>query len=448
MWKYNPSSNQWTWISGSSSFNKNGTYGTRGVPSSANTPGGRQNSISWIDSNGNLWLFGGNGFAETGGIAYLNDLWKYDVTNNTWTWVSGSKTSNQAAVYGTQGTESGSNIPSARFGALSWIQNDNLYLFGGQIAASTRVNDLWKFNIASQKWTWISGNNTSNQNGIYGTKGVSSVQNIPGARQAGIAWTGNDNKFYLFGGDGAPYAGPASYLNDLWSFNPSNNEWTWISGSDTTFDASNYGTKGVASNTNIPGARQMSITFKDSDGNLCLFGGWGSAGINFGRLNDLWKFNLNTNQWTWVAGANTADQTGTYGSLGSSNTSNFPGARRMSVSWSDANGNFWLFGGNMTDGASGSLLLNDLWKISNTTITSNTDISPSDEFMIYPNPTQNSLTVECKTLLNGTFTLTNIHGAVILTGKIINKQVLDLTPFSNGIYFLTVGNVTHQIIKN
>jgi hypothetical protein len=33
-------------------------YGTQGIPSTSNNPGARDGSVSWIDSNGFLWLFG------------------------------------------------------------------------------------------------------------------------------------------------------------------------------------------------------------------------------------------------------------------------------------------------------------------------------------------------------------------------------------------------------
>ena len=34
------------------------------------------------------------------------------------------------------------------------------------------------------------------------------------------------------------------------------NEWTWVSGSKTAAQAGNYGTKGTAASTNVPGARR------------------------------------------------------------------------------------------------------------------------------------------------------------------------------------------------
>ena len=42
-----------------------GVYGTKGVPDAANVPGARDESISWTDSAGNVWLFGGIGYGST-----------------------------------------------------------------------------------------------------------------------------------------------------------------------------------------------------------------------------------------------------------------------------------------------------------------------------------------------------------------------------------------------
>ena len=66
----------WTWISGSNSRNENGTYGTQGIVISSNVPGARIGSVSWIDSNNTLFLFGGFGFADVQGknqFIFIND---------------------------------------------------------------------------------------------------------------------------------------------------------------------------------------------------------------------------------------------------------------------------------------------------------------------------------------------------------------------------------------
>lgn len=69
-----------------------------------------------------------------------------------------------------------------------------------------------------------------------------------------------------------------------------------------------------------------------------------------------------TNIWTWVGGSSGTDQAGTYGAKGSATPTQVPGARRDAVSWVDANGVFWLFGGYGLDAAGASWRLNDLWK--------------------------------------------------------------------------------------
>ena len=48
-----------------------------------------------------------------------------------------------------------------------------------------------------------------------------------------------------------------------------------------------------------------------------------------------------------MSGSSETDQVGTYGSLGTPAPGNVPGARSGSVSWTDGNGNLWLFGGKL-----------------------------------------------------------------------------------------------------
>lgn len=49
--------------------------------------------------------------------------------------------------------------------------------------------------------------------------------------------------------------------------------------------------------------------------------------------------------WTWMKGDNTINQAGIYGTITVASSANKPGARNYSTTWTDANGNLWLFGG-------------------------------------------------------------------------------------------------------
>jgi hypothetical protein len=71
------SPNTWTWVSGSDTGWQWGTYITKGTANPLSVPGARYGAVSWIDSSGKLWLFGGEGLDSGSSHSYLNDLWKY-----------------------------------------------------------------------------------------------------------------------------------------------------------------------------------------------------------------------------------------------------------------------------------------------------------------------------------------------------------------------------------
>jgi hypothetical protein len=146
LWKFNPSNSEWTWVSGSDSPNQSGIYGNIGEASPNNTPGARQTSISWSDPSGNLWLFGG---LEPNSSSYFNDLWKFNITDKNWTWVSGGKLPNQLGIYGEMGVTSQNKVPGGRESEISWYDSaGNLWLFGGfgyGTSGKGFLNDLWKF---------------------------------------------------------------------------------------------------------------------------------------------------------------------------------------------------------------------------------------------------------------------------------------------------------------
>ena len=89
-------------------------------------------------------------------------------------------------------------------------------------------------------------------------------------------------------------------------------------------------------------------------------------------LNDLWKFVPGTGAWAWMSGSSTVTfqsglcqsggQSGVYGSLGVLASGNTPGSRAGPITWTDGNGNLWLFGGYGADSTGTVGFLNDLWK--------------------------------------------------------------------------------------
>jgi hypothetical protein len=94
-------------------------------------------------------------------------------------------------------------------------------------------------------------------------------------------------------------------------------------------------------------------------------------------LNDLWMYNPNSNQWTWMgpSTSNVANVNGSYGTLNTPTGTTAPGGRQAAVLWADSSGNLWLFGGFGLDsvgtGTAGpppaGAILNDLWEFNITT---------------------------------------------------------------------------------
>lgn len=372
LWEFNPSTKQWTWVGGSSTADSAAVYGSKGVAAAANVPSARTNGVSWVDAKGNLWLFGGSG--QSINTSNLNDLWEFSTATKQWTWIGGDSTVDAKGVYGTQGVAATGNVPGARLYSVGWTDTGgNLWLFGGEGFDSTgawgSLNDLWEFNPTTQQWTWVGGSTTVNASAVYGSQGVAASTNVPGSRSGSVSWTDASSNLWLFGGTSAK--GFTSDLNDLWEFNISTKEWVWVSGSNTSGQvvAGDYGTKGVAAAGNVPGSRCWSTSWTDTSGNLWLFGGQGydSTGTVNGNLNDLWKFNISTKQWTWVSGSNTIPsgkegQPGVYGTLGVASATNAPGGKVSAVTWVDTSGNVWLFGGDTFDSVGNDGALNDLWQ--------------------------------------------------------------------------------------
>jgi N-acetylneuraminic acid mutarotase len=289
LWMYDPSTQAWAWEGGSNLIS---------APGSGTQPGARSTAFSWIDSTGRLWLFGGTNSNNT---AYYNDLWYYDPVAQQWTFVSGSTSPGANGTYGTAGTPGG--IPGARYGVQTWQDSSgHFWLFGGTGYGATGttpdvLNDLWELDPVSMQWTYISGSEQPGASGVYGTMGVPATSNVPGARGGGTVWTDTTGNVWLLGGYGYDQLGSGnteSFLNDLWTYNPTTQQWMWVSGSNlVNTSPGNYGTLGTPATTNQPGSRIFASGWTDTTGHLWLFGGkgWDSASTpNFNDLNDLWKF--------------------------------------------------------------------------------------------------------------------------------------------------------------
>ncbi len=213
---------------------------------------------------------------RTADLGYLNDLWEFNPSTNEWTWMGGSSTisCNTECAASPECTARWERLlpetsPEAAIGSVSWTDSSgNLWLFGGFGCDSERhpgyLNDLWEFNPSTNEWAWMGGSST-----VWLWRSAWSVRHVghvrlpeisPQAASAIRAWTDSSGNLWLFGGDGFDANGNSGYLNDLWEFNPSTNEWTWMGGSSTVPISGEsqpgvYGTLGTPAAGNTPGGR-------------------------------------------------------------------------------------------------------------------------------------------------------------------------------------------------
>ena len=286
LWRFNVSSNLWTWMSGASTYSSNVpiAYGPQGVPSSTAFPGSRYTTQTSADNAGNLWLYGGLlNFPGT----LAGDVWRYNIASNMWTYVVPTGTTTYPTNYGTMGVGSASTHPTARNWAFSFEDNNgNMWIYGTQTKC-----DLWKFNISTSIWTWMSGSSQGCM-GSYGTLGVPNPTIFPIARfhEPGEGGLKDSNGSLLFFGG---TNGINAMYNDLWKYIPSTGVWIWTQGSNQPDMGGIYGTIGVPGNFNYPGAREGQCMWMDNNGKLWVYGGRGfnqNGGPSlYGLLNDLWK---------------------------------------------------------------------------------------------------------------------------------------------------------------
>ena len=355
LWKYNSQNQQWTWMGGEKITNTPGLYGILGLPL-FQYPGARENAVSWTDKQGNLWMFGGSGFAANTEVGFLNDLWRYSPALNIWSWMGGSNRLDQEGRYGDRGESSESNNPGGRFLSTGWVDNDgNFWLFGGFGYADDdlgTLNDLWRYTPGNGEWAWFKGSKSDNDNGEYGKKGDFKNGNTPGARQGSTGWKDNEGKLWLFGGEHSN-----SLFCDLWIYDPDTNQWAWMSGDDKTNKLPEFEDIGVPTNDGHPGSRTLASGWVDPLGDLWLFGGsgyGGNSGIN--SLNNIWKYSIDNNDWTLIKGEATEHAIAVYGTKGTPDNNNKPGGTTNASAWTADDGTFWIFGGRADEG-----FLNQAW---------------------------------------------------------------------------------------
>ncbi|MCA6364212.1 MAG: gliding motility-associated C-terminal domain-containing protein [Bacteroidetes bacterium] len=354
LWRFDTGNLQWTWMNGSSATGQWPVYGTQGVSAPGNTPGARFRGCTWIDANGNLWLFGGYGFDSNGQQGQMSDLWMYNVAINEWTWMKGPTISGQPGSYGTLQVASGANNPPCRHeGNAAWVSaNGELWMFGGE-GGGGFYSDMWRYDPATNNWTWMSGPNTTNAFPNWGVLQVPAATNTPGSRSSYNHWTDATGNFWLFGGNRF-----TNTYNDMWRYNPATNQWTWMGGSNSANDPGNYGTFCTAGGFRPSSRMETRTCWKDNCGRFWLMGGSTNNQLNQ-LVQDMWLYDPVLNEFLLSRGGPATNQPASFGVMGVPAATNEPAGLAGSMSYTALNGDMWMFGG-LLNAAGGTS--NALWR--------------------------------------------------------------------------------------
>ncbi len=285
MWRYHIATNEWTWMKGNITGFSPPFYGIKGVEDSLNTPGRRyEASSNWVDSAGNLWLFGG-GPGQGGGT--LRDVWRYNTITNNWTWMAGDSIEDQMpqSIWN----------PGCRTGANGWTDaSGKFYLFGGLLyywvgswPNQATFGDVWRFDPATLQWTWMPG--VSENYSVFCT---SPVTNPRARADAGAAADHCGNLWIVSGGTqfNAWDGYFQSYVSDVWMYNLSALQWGLMKGTPL-FTTGYYNTIGVPDTANHPESRYGAAMWISKSNEVYIFGGvWEDGNWNFYLFNDLWRF--------------------------------------------------------------------------------------------------------------------------------------------------------------
>lgn len=338
LWIWNTQEESWEYVTGERKISK------KNLNEFIETPSNRQGAISWVDSKGNFYLFGGN---TDGQGTNLNDFWQFDIKNRKWLNLNKVQSYNNKNPNVEKGklTEL---YPGSRSYAASWAdRKGNLWLFGGlvfdeNIRESNTLNDLWKFDISKRKWQWVSGETTNEANNNENTES----RNEPASRSHTAYWLDEENdRLWIYGGfSSTSHESPNK--SDMWYFDLKKEVWVkqedFINEEkeDFIFPA-NVFLKQVN-----PGNRVSPIFWKGRDGTFWLFGG---QVVSFnGKIEvdpSLWQFDPKRSLWREVYSSNTPYV--------------FSGA---SIFSGDQN-TFWLFGGIFYDDKRNVHYSNYMWNL-------------------------------------------------------------------------------------
>jgi Galactose oxidase, central domain len=346
--------NKWAWMTGYLVSDALWVYprpvpsplSIRGVPwllGASYKPSVREHCAGGIVNNNEIYVYGGAALEDF----RASDLWVYDISQQKWAFISDK---GWAMNQGQLGVESNSTHPGGRNRMGSAADKDgNIWFFGGlyynrNSNTEHSLSDLWKYNTKTRKWSY------HGQDDYSGNK--------PLDRYRARMWFDNNNNLWLYGGAIDNSSNTYSY-NDLWTYSIQTKIWTHVSGDKnygwckTCTNGSYPLTPGTTGSQYYPRARSDYGYWKDSTGNIWIYGGYvESHGSD--EYGDLWKFNTLSHEWTLINGSM---------AFNPPKTLTNPGSRNAPYCWVGNDQKLYFTGGSRRY----DQFLRDTWRINTVT---------------------------------------------------------------------------------
>jgi N-acetylneuraminic acid mutarotase len=402
---------------------------TKIIPRIGSSPPPRMGASAIYDPDGKqMIVFGGQD-----GPVYMNDVWAFDFTSNTW---------NQWSPFGTVRPE-----PRAYHTAVFDPTNHRMLVWSGQVTGGLFSDiSVWALNFSSPSFvSWEKLPSSSNvpprlgsvavyvpyQNQIimfggFGSTGqrddTYALDNVNYLWQALLPrtyipparsfHTATYDLFYkrviIFGGQAS------TYLDGLWAYTPDSTKWDSV----------------VTTTSLQPEGRYLTSMVTTQDNQIILFGGRTAAG----DTNDVWQFSIARKKWTQYT-----------------ITDEQPAPREGHVAiYRPDEDDMVIFGGK------GAGLYNDLWSFSRPVTSVEKEPPPlPDDFVLYqnsPNPfnptTRITFQIPKESYVTlKVFNLLGIEIANLVEGELsagIHSRVWDAQDTPSGVYLyqLTAGGYT------
>ncbi len=207
-----------------------------------------------------------------------------------------------------------------------------------------------------------------------------------GERWRASATSYNSKGYIIFGKDLAN-----NYRKELYEFDPLANLWLQIG--------------------SFPATGRVYSNMQSIGGDLLVVAGLDSSSNSY---KDMWRFNLSSATWQQLASIPSIE-------------------RRGGMSFNNGSTLYYTAGIDQVNNR-----LKETWKVSNTSTVSENYVS--EKFKTYPNPANDFIDIETD-LRNGYFSVFDFTGKLILREKLVhNKTRIDLSSYSNGLYFIQLKN--------